>query len=82
MSRSKLLVYSTLVLVAISIIAASYFDHDNNLKDDAIRFSNTEACEKISHEFIKKDCIEIIQKKKALLAKCKLEQGKCNNLER
>ncbi|WP_127716179.1 hypothetical protein [Halobacteriovorax sp. HLS] len=65
MSRSKILVYSTLGLVVIAIISASYFDKDNNLKDDAIRFLNVEDCQKISHEFIKNDCIEIINKKKS-----------------
>lgn len=82
MFRSKYFIFSIFFLVILSIFLSSYLDKDNNLKDEAIRFSDLSTCEKIEHGFIREDCIEIVKRKKAMLTKCENEGADCKNLLR
>jgi hypothetical protein len=82
MFRSKYFIFFIFFLVVLSIFLASYFDKDNTLKDEAIRFSDLETCKLIKHDFIREDCVEIVNRKKAMLVKCEKEGGNCNNLLR
>ncbi|PIK15720.1 hypothetical protein [Halobacteriovorax sp. JY17] len=80
----KIALYLVGALVIISIFLASYFDKDNNLRDEAIRMGDTFYCKKIEVSFIKKKCFEIVERKLSLLKKCRSENGynakECNNL--
>ncbi len=83
-TKKKIIVYSIVVLVFTSIFLASYFDEDNNLRDEAIKMGDTYYCEKIQTGFIKKKCFEVVERKLALLEECHKEHGEfskeCNNL--
>jgi len=83
-TKKKVVVYSIAALVFISIFLASYFDKDNNLRDEAIKMGDTYYCEKIQTGFIKKKCFEVVERKLQLLKQCQSKHGKfskeCNNL--
>jgi hypothetical protein len=82
MFKSKYFIFFIIFLVILSIFLSSYLDKDNTLKDDAIRFSDLQTCEKIEHDFIKNDCIEIVKRKIQLLNDCQKTNKNCNNLLR
>lgn len=85
MNKAKFFIYSIFFLVILSIFLSSYLDKSNNLKDEAIKFSDIETCKLIEHDFIRNDCIEIVLRKKKLIKNCeesKDDSKKCYNLIR
>ena len=85
MFKKKYIIFIVFFLVILSIVLSSFLDRPNTLKDEAIRFSDLAACEKIEYEFIKNDCIEIVLKKKELIKNCDEKKGSeknCYNLTR
>ena len=82
MFKSKNIIFIVFFLVILSIVLTSVFDKPNNLKDEAIKFSDLNTCNKITYDFIKEDCIEIVMRKKKLLKSCESKGKDCNNLSR